>query len=307
MIFQRATPASCVNLPLYLTTRLITRAPCPVRSYYIFTTTVLILKGKASVPTADLIPKTKRCRNQHSMAFQTNCLSFYFLLLIQMFIKVASSPGLSGVGMPSPILWSYLLKMQRIVLLSLLLWWELGTNSLITGPSEWLLFRRFTSKLSWSNQALITHLPRSHCVLPDLINTKPRAPRSHSFCKFSWVNICKTISPPPPPPPAPADGFKERPWKKRQIEPRAYHASHPFCNFSWDNICKTISLSTPPRPPLLPPPKDSKRGRGREGKGKGQGRCRGSSSSSPATSVGISAVDDTPELYVVVETQVMMW
>ena len=29
------------------------------------------LKGKASVPTADLIPKTRRCRNQHSMAFQT--------------------------------------------------------------------------------------------------------------------------------------------------------------------------------------------------------------------------------------------
>ena len=29
------------------------------------------LKGKANVPTCDLIPKTKRCRNQHSMAFQT--------------------------------------------------------------------------------------------------------------------------------------------------------------------------------------------------------------------------------------------
>ena len=28
------------------------------------------LKGKASVPTDDLIPKTRRCRNQHSMAFQ---------------------------------------------------------------------------------------------------------------------------------------------------------------------------------------------------------------------------------------------
>ena len=29
------------------------------------------LKDKASVPTDDLIPKTRRCRNQHSMAFQT--------------------------------------------------------------------------------------------------------------------------------------------------------------------------------------------------------------------------------------------
>ena len=29
------------------------------------------LKGKAIVPTDDLIPKTRHCRNQHSMAFQT--------------------------------------------------------------------------------------------------------------------------------------------------------------------------------------------------------------------------------------------
>ena len=29
------------------------------------------LKGKASVPTDDLIPKTRYCINQHSMAFQT--------------------------------------------------------------------------------------------------------------------------------------------------------------------------------------------------------------------------------------------
>ena len=29
------------------------------------------LKGKASIPTDDLIPKTRHCRIQHSMAFQT--------------------------------------------------------------------------------------------------------------------------------------------------------------------------------------------------------------------------------------------
>ena len=75
---------------------------------------------------------------------------FRLPLLIQMFIKVASSPRLSGIGMTSPILWSHLLKMKRIVMLSSLLWWELGTNSLITGPGEWLSLRRFTSKLSWS-------------------------------------------------------------------------------------------------------------------------------------------------------------
>ena len=28
------------------------------------------LKGKARIPTDDLIPKVRRCRNQHSMAFQ---------------------------------------------------------------------------------------------------------------------------------------------------------------------------------------------------------------------------------------------
>ena len=28
------------------------------------------LKGKARIPTCDLIPKTRRCRNQHFMAFQ---------------------------------------------------------------------------------------------------------------------------------------------------------------------------------------------------------------------------------------------
>ena len=28
------------------------------------------LKGKARIPTGDLIPKTRGCRNQHSMAFR---------------------------------------------------------------------------------------------------------------------------------------------------------------------------------------------------------------------------------------------
>ena len=55
------------------------------------------LKGKANVPIDDLIPKTRRCRNQHSMAFRLP-------LPIQMFIKVASSPRLSEIGMPSTIL-----------------------------------------------------------------------------------------------------------------------------------------------------------------------------------------------------------
>ena len=40
-------------------------------------------------------------------------------LLIQVFI---------GIGMSSLILYSHLVKMQRIVLLNSLLWWELGTD-----------------------------------------------------------------------------------------------------------------------------------------------------------------------------------
>ena len=46
------------------------------------------LNGKASVPTNYLIPKTRRCRNQHSMAFQT------------LFIKVASSPDYQELECP---------------------------------------------------------------------------------------------------------------------------------------------------------------------------------------------------------------
>ena len=52
-------------------------------------------KGKANIPTDDLIPKTNGGRNQHSNAFRPP-------LLIQMFINVASFPRLSGIGMSSP-------------------------------------------------------------------------------------------------------------------------------------------------------------------------------------------------------------
>ena len=55
------------------------------------------LKGKASVPTDDLIPKL-------GVVEISTLWHFKLPLLIQMFIKEASSPGLSGIGMPSPIL-----------------------------------------------------------------------------------------------------------------------------------------------------------------------------------------------------------
>ena len=55
------------------------------------------LKGKASEPTDDLIPETRRVEI-------STLWHFRLPLLIQIFIKVASFPGLSGIGMPSPIL-----------------------------------------------------------------------------------------------------------------------------------------------------------------------------------------------------------
>ena len=112
---------------------------------------------------------------------------FRLPLLIQMFIKVASSPRLSGIGMPSSILWSNLLKMQRIVLLSSLFWWELGTNSLITGPGEWLSFRRFTSKLSWSWSWFVYFQTFRcfRCLTPTFIIINSLK----SFVKMSCVNL----------------------------------------------------------------------------------------------------------------------
>ena len=37
------------------------------------------LKGKASIPTDDLIPLGRRCRNDHSMAYQVPLLTLIFI------------------------------------------------------------------------------------------------------------------------------------------------------------------------------------------------------------------------------------
>ena len=54
------------------------------------------LKGKSRIPTDDVIPKVRRCRNQHYMAFQIPSAS-------KVTYKIAS-PELSGIGMTSLIL-----------------------------------------------------------------------------------------------------------------------------------------------------------------------------------------------------------
>ena len=52
------------------------------------------LKGKSGIPTDGLIPKTRRGRNQHSLAFQIPSAS-------KDVYKITSSPRLLGTGMTS--------------------------------------------------------------------------------------------------------------------------------------------------------------------------------------------------------------
>ena len=93
------------------------------------------LKCKASIPTDDRIPKTRHGRNQHSTAFQTPIANTDIY-------KCSFFPQTIRDWNSSPILWSHLLKLQRIVLLNSLLWWELGTN-FPNHRSCWMIVRTF--------------------------------------------------------------------------------------------------------------------------------------------------------------------
>ena len=97
----------------------------------------------------------------------------------------------SMTGILGQLKWESLKKRRKdniLILLSSLLWWELGTNSLITGPGEWLSFRPFTSKLSWSWSwsfpTLIGYLPYLTITLPT----------QAKFPSLTWVPTL--ISPP---------------------------------------------------------------------------------------------------------------
>ena len=95
------------------------------------------LKGKARLPTDDLIPKTRRCRNSHSKAFQLPSASTEAYKCN----KVVSFPRLSGTGMTSLTLCFLLLKCQMIVCPSLLHSCVLGTYfSPIRTPGEIISF-----------------------------------------------------------------------------------------------------------------------------------------------------------------------
>ena len=80
------------------------------------------LKGKASIPTEDLIPQTRRGRTQHSKAFQTP-IAYTDVYKCSFFPQTIRDWNV----LPDFFL-SHLLKLQRIVMLNSLLWWELGTN-----------------------------------------------------------------------------------------------------------------------------------------------------------------------------------
>ena len=98
------------------------------------------LKGKASIPTDDLIPKTRRCRNQHSMAFQTLIANtdVYKGSFFTQTIRDAHPDSLISFAEDAE---DCAAKFTSLV--------GTGTNSLITGSGLLLSLRRFTSKLSW--------------------------------------------------------------------------------------------------------------------------------------------------------------
>ena len=87
------------------------------------------LKGKASIPTDDLISLVRRCRNDHSMAYQVPVANTDIY-------KCSFSPQTIRTGMHFQTLLSPLLKVPRMVLLSSLLWCELGTSLHCHGPGE---------------------------------------------------------------------------------------------------------------------------------------------------------------------------
>ena len=93
------------------------------------------LKGKARIPTDDLIPKNRRCRNQHSLVFQIPSAS-----KDRIPIRKASFPKHSGTGMPSLIHSSPLPNCRTIAYLNSLPLLELGTNIPRPSPGEVLSF-----------------------------------------------------------------------------------------------------------------------------------------------------------------------
>ena len=91
------------------------------------------MKGKARIPTDDLIPKNRRCRNQHSMVFQIPSAS-------KDSYKKSFFTQTIRTGMPSLINTSTLLNCRTIAYTNSLPLLELGTNLPRPSPGEVLSF-----------------------------------------------------------------------------------------------------------------------------------------------------------------------
>ena len=104
------------------------------------------LKGKASIPTDDLIPLVRHCRNDHSMAYHVPIANTDIY-------KCRSPPPPPPptplrTGMLFQTLLSPLLKVQRMVLLSSLLWLLVLVNDCRSDVSPVNDSKGFWSKIS---------------------------------------------------------------------------------------------------------------------------------------------------------------
>ena len=72
------------------------------------------LKGKARIPTDDLIPKYRRCRNQHSLAFRA---------LTTIFGNGARAPGIGKISGVSVKIGKIVYRQTRLrTLLYMVIW-----------------------------------------------------------------------------------------------------------------------------------------------------------------------------------------
>ena len=101
------------------------------------------LKGATSTLTDDLVPQS-RCQEALLVGISDP------ILPIPTFARAVSFPIQLEIEILFQILPFLLLKLQNIMLLTLLLLWGLGKLTfLITGPDEWMSFRRITCKQFW--------------------------------------------------------------------------------------------------------------------------------------------------------------
>ena len=138
------------------------------------------LKGKASIPTDDLIPWL--------------CVAGMIILWHIRFPLLSLIFRPLGIGMHFQTLLFPLLKVPRMVLLSSLLWWELGTNLPGPGPGEWLSFWRVTSKHFWfwpvpNPVHLSTYLPIYLPTYAWIIHVY-RLTSTLAACSEEWFVIC---------------------------------------------------------------------------------------------------------------------